>query len=212
MEIIVFLLRWSHLLFGIAWVGLLFYFSFIQSEYFKEAYITASTDVKAKLVPRAFAWFRWSALFTLLTGLVLFVGLGHRGVLNDYTVLGSVLGTVMFLNAWLVLWPQQQIALGLRSGDIERAEARVTLVSRTNVLFSAPVVFCMLASPHLGYTADYLLAEGGAGPGLWLSLALVTIIELNGLFGKLGPMASIRGVIHFSLALSALFFLTNLYL
>lgn len=212
MEIITFLIRWSHLLFGIAWVGLLFYFNFVQSEYVKEADTAGLHDVKAKLLPRALGWFRWSAMLTFISGFILLVGLGHTHLLNDYIVLGAVLGIVMFINVWLIIWPQQQIVLGLKAGDIATAGAKVALASRTNVLFSAPMLFCMLASPHLGYTPDYLVLAEGAGLGLWLSLALVLLLELNALLGKQGPMASIRGVIHMSLALTALFFLINLYL
>lgn len=212
MEIITFLIRWSHLLFGIAWVGLLFYFNFVQAEYVKEADTAGLHDIKGKLLPRALGWFRWSAMLTFITGLILLAGLGHTHLLNDYIVIGAVLGIVMFLNVWLIIWPQQKIVLGLKAGDIVKAGAKAVLASRTNVLFSAPMLFCMLASPYFGYTTEYLLLAKGAGLGLWLSLALILLLELNALWGKLGPMVSIRGVIHMSLALTALFFVINLYL
>jgi len=212
MEIVTFLFRWAHLLFGIAWIGMLFYFNFVQAEYFKEADSGALPDVKAKLAPRALWWFRWGAMLTFVTGVILLVGLEHSQLMNDYIVIGVLLGTFMFLNVWLVIWPNQKIVLGLSEGDAAIAGPKAALASRTNVLFSAPMAFCMLASPHLGYSVDYLLSANGAGLGLWLSIALAVILQLNGLFGKPGPIASIRGVIHMSLALTAVFFLINLYL
>ena len=69
------LFRWAHVLFGITWIGLLYYFNFIQGEYFKEAEAGAKSDAVQKLAPRALWWFRWGAMFTFITGLVLLVGI-----------------------------------------------------------------------------------------------------------------------------------------
>lgn len=212
MEIITFLFRWAHLLFGIAWVGMLFYFNFVQTAYFKEAEPAALADAKAKLAPRALWWFRWGAMFTFATGVILLVGLGHTHLMNDYIILGALLGTFMFLNVWLVIWPKQKIVLGMVEGDSAAAAAKAALASRTNVLFAGPMTFCMLGSPHLGYSVDYLVAAEGAGLGLWVCIALAVALEANGLVGKPGPLASVRGVIHMSVALTAVFFLINLYL
>ena len=66
-----FIFRWAHVVFGVVWIGMLYYFNFVQTEYFKEAEKEALADVKAKLAPRALWWFRWGAMFTFLTGLVL---------------------------------------------------------------------------------------------------------------------------------------------
>ena len=66
-----YLARWAHFLFGITWIGLLYYFNFVQTEYFKEADPDARTDAFTKLVPRALWWFRWGAMFTFLTGLIM---------------------------------------------------------------------------------------------------------------------------------------------
>jgi hypothetical protein len=79
-------------------------------------------------------------------------------------------------------------------------------------LFSAALAFFMLASPHLGYSADHLLVANGGGLGLWLSLAIVALLEVNAIVGKPGPIASIRGVIHMSLALTALLYCLTLFL
>jgi len=207
-DIIEFLIRWMHALFGIAWIGLLYYFNFVQGEYLKQAAPEAATDVKAKLVPRALGWFRWAAMFTFISGLLLFGAIGHKHLTNNYIVVGALLGTLMFLNVWLIIWPKQKIVLGLAEGDAASAGPKAALASRTNTLFSGPLVLFMLASPHLGYVQDHLLGNGGGGAssGLWLSIALVLVLEANVLFGKMGPMASIRGVIHMSLALAAALF------
>ena len=214
MEIVSFLFTWLHLLAGIAWIGLLYYFNFVQAEYFKEASPEGLSDAKAKLAPRALAWFRWAALFTFATGVLLLIGMTHAPVMlvNDYIVIGAVIGSIMFLNVWLVIWPNQKIVLGLKDGDASAAAPKAALASRTNTLLTGPMAFCMLASSHLGYSAEHIVTAKGAGLGLWLSLALVVLIEINALFGKTGPMTTIRGVIHLSLALSALIFCLVLFL
>ncbi|WP_370981338.1 urate hydroxylase PuuD [Agaribacterium sp. ZY112] len=212
MEIVSFLFKWAHLLFGIAWIGLLFYFNFVQTEYFKEASREGLSDAKAKLAPRALAWFRWSAMLTFVTGVILLVGLHHSSLLNEYILLGSLMGTLMLLNVWLIIWPKQKIVLGLTDGDAAAAAPKAAIASRTNTLFSGPMAFCMLASSHLGYSADYLVAINGLGLGFWLAAALVLLVELNALFGKMGPIATIRGVIHMSLAFAAAVFCLLLFL
>ncbi len=213
MEIVQFLFRWAHLLFGITWIGLLYYFNFVQTEYFKEADPAVLPDAKAKLAPRALWWFRWGAMATFLTGVVLLGMISHgANLINDYIVVGALLGTLMFLNVWLIIWPNQKIVLGLASGDAAGAGPKAALASRTNTLFSGPMAFCMLGSPHLGYSTDHLLAANGGGMGLWLSIALVALLEVNAVVGKPGPMASIRGVIHLSLALTAVIFCLMLFL
>lgn len=214
MEIIWFLFKWSHVLAGITWIGMLYYFNFVQTEYFKEATPEGLADAKAKLAPRALLWFRRGAELTLLTGVLLFGSL-HKGgtsFINDYIVIGATLGILMFMNVMMIIWPNQKIVLGLKEGDASIAAPKAALASRTNALFSAPMIFCMLASPHLGYNADNLLSVNGGGLGLWLALGLIALLEVNALFGKVGPMATIRGVIHLGLALSAAVFCLVLFL
>ncbi len=111
MNFVNFLLRWGHLLFGITWIGILYYFNFIQGAYFKEGSQEAVADAKAKLAPRALWWFRWGAMFTFITGVLLLGSVAHsngQNLLNDYIIVGVTLGTLMFLNVWLVIWPNQQ--------------------------------------------------------------------------------------------------------
>jgi uncharacterized membrane protein len=203
LDFINFLVRWGHLLFGIAWIGILYYFNFIQGGYFKQASPEGLADAKAKLAPSALWWFRWGAMFTFITGVVLLMGVSGQKVMNDYIEVGALLGVLMFLNVWLVIWPAQQIALGMKEGDGPAAGAKALLASRTNTLFSAPMAFCMLASPHLGYSADHLVSANGGGLGLYAAVAIVLVLEANALFGKQGPMTTVKGVIVSSLVLTA---------
>ena len=103
------LFRWGHFLAGITWIGLLYYFNFVQTEYFKEAEDAHRSGAIQKLVPRALWWFRWGAMLTFLTGLVLLYN-RHAGLTLDITV-GALLGTLMFLNVWLIIWPNQKIVI-----------------------------------------------------------------------------------------------------
>ncbi len=197
------LARWGHGLFGITWIGLLYYFNFVQGEYFKEASKEALPDVKAKLATRALWWFRWGAMMTFLTGVVLLGVLG--ATVNAFILLGAVLGTFMMLNVWLIIWPNQKVVLGLASGDVAKSAGKAGLASRTNTLFSAPMLFCMLASKHGAAVATGMGAVSMTGltTGLIAALALAVVLELNAIVGKMGPMASVSGVIHMSLVLTA---------
>ncbi len=198
MEEINFIARWGHLVFGITWIGMLYYFNFVQGGYFKSASPEGLADAKAKLAPSALWWFRWGAMLTFLTGLYLISYLGTTFKSNDYIMVGALMGTFMFFNVWLVIWPAQQIALGMKEGDGPAAGAKALLASRTNVLFSGPMSYMMLASTHKKHLAD------GVDTGLYVALALVVVLELNALFGKQGPIASVKGVITSSVLLTAI--------
>ena len=200
MNFINFLFRWGHVLFGITWIGMLYYFNFVQGAYFKEGSEEAVADAKKKLAPRALWWFRWGAMFTFLTGVVLLVGLHHQGVLNNAIILGATMGTLMFLNVWLIIWPNQQIALGMKEGDGPAAAAKALLASRTNTLFSGPMAFYMLAGPHAAIGSGYGTPIGGVD--LIVALIIIALLEINGLMGKQGPMTSVKGVIHSSIGLT----------
>jgi uncharacterized membrane protein len=196
-EFINFLFRWGHVLFGIVWIGMLYYFNFVQGGYFKQASAEGLADAKAKLAPSALWWFRWGAMFTFITGLYLLHSISN--VLNNYIIVGAAMGTLMAANVWMVIWPAQRIALGIEEGgDKAAAAAKALLASRTNTLFSAPMLFGMLAGPHYGqYGTDV------GGTGLTVMLVIVLALELNGLKGKQGPMTTVNGVIGSSLVLTA---------
>ena len=203
MDLINMFSRWSHLLFGITWIGLLYYFNFVQGGYFKTATPEALTDAKAKLAPSALWWFRWGAMFTFITGLILLAGVTKNAQLNSYIVMGATLGTLMFLNVWMVIWPNQKIALGMVEGDGPAAAGKALLASRTNVLFSGPMAFGMMAGLHFaGSSSGY---GHPLGMGLWVVLAVIALLEVNALKGKQGPMTTVNGVIGSSVVLTVVF-------
>lgn len=207
-----FLARWSHVVFGITWIGLLYYFNFVQTEYFKEADPDARTDAFSKLAPRALWWFRWGAMFTFLTGLIM-LGVRGAGVTLSIT-LGSVLGTLMFLNVWLIIWPNQKIVIAsaekaAAGGEADPAAAgalaKAGLASRTNTLFSIPMLFFMASSVHLSQLATPVTQASILS--LIVVFGLILLLEFNALKGKTGPMTSVKGVIHMGLLLTLVLYL-----
>lgn len=189
--------RWGHLVFGIVWIGMLYYFNFVQGGYFKEASPEGLADAKAKLAPSALWWFRWGAMFTFLTGLYLLHTIAATLSFNEFIIVGALMGIIMFLNVWLVIWPAQQVALGMKDGDAPAAGAKALLASRTNTLFSAPMAYFMVASAHKPQSVT-----DGLGLGLWICIALIVLLEINALKGKQGPLTTVKGVIHCSIALT----------
>ena len=228
------LFRWIHFFAGVAWIGLLYYFNFVQTEYFKEADAAAKASAISKLAPRALWWFRYGALFTLLSGLLLLVYLPYLGMaFNFYITVGMLLGTLMFLNVWLIIWPNQKIVIASNERVLGGGEAlpgapgalaAAGLASRTNTLFSLPMLFFMGASAHLGglgqapVLADGLggnamLNQAGVSPlAIGLCIAIILALELNAIKGKTGPMTSVAGVIHSGIALTAVLFVIIQYL
>jgi len=201
------LFRWLHVIFGITWIGLLYYFNFIQGEYFKEAEPDAKADATKKLAPRALWWFRWGAMFTFITGVILLSTIRGGHGIDGYMVMGALMGILMFLNVWLIIWPNQKIVIGIVEGDAATAGPKALLASRTNTLFSLPMALGMLGSQHGGGGAGSIVdhAAGGASPvtmGLMAVIALIIALEVNAVVGKTGPMASVKGVIHCSVALT----------
>tara|TARA_B110001450_G_scaffold254961_1_gene281396 strand:+ start:960 stop:1595 length:636 start_codon:yes stop_codon:yes gene_type:complete len=201
-ETINFIARWGHVLFGITWIGMLYYFNFVQGGYFKQATPEGLADAKQKLAPSALWWFRWGAMFTFLTGIVLLGGVQHYGQMNNYIIIGSAMGIIMAANVWMVIWPAQKIALGMIEGDAPAAGAKALLASRTNTLLSAPMLFAMLAGPHY---AGHGYGTAVGGTGLIAALVVIGVLEANAIKGRLGPIASVRGVIVSSLVLTAVF-------
>ena len=205
MELLEFLFRWGHVVFGIAWIGLLYYFNFVQGGYMAAASTEAKVDAFTKLVPSALWWFRWAAMMTFLTGVVLllFIMAGLSGGI----LLGGAMATLMFLNVWLVIWPNQKIVIASNEavaggGEADpnqgAAAAKALLASRTNTLFSLPMVFFMLS-----HGSGYMLGAGDwATTGFWIGLAVILAIEANALWGKMGPITTVKGVIGSSVALT----------
>lgn len=231
------LLRWGHFMAGITWIGLLYYFNFVQTEYFKEAEGAAKSDAIQKLAPRALWWFRWGAMFTLATGLGIFAVRGGGMSMDIYV--GALLGLIMFLNVWLIIWPNQKIVIasatqvangGKALPKAAGALASAGLASRTNTLFSIPMLFFMGASAHYPHSFSFFafivavvvilaLAYNGAYPEIkdidlskQLPADLLKKLPLDLLKkipegGNMKLYASINGVIYCGLGLTAILFL-----
>ena len=195
------LFRFGHILVGITWIGLLYYFNFIQTEYFKEAEENARKDAVAKLAPRALWWFRWAAFLTFLTGLALLHYISVKITLE--IILGATMGTLMMLNVWGIIWPHQKIVIGLKEGDVAVAGPKAGLASRTNTLFSVGMLYFMVASAHYPASGQVLGANlEMTGTGLLVGLAVIFAIQANAIWGKMLPaIASVRSVIISSFAL-----------
>jgi len=206
-----FLLRWLHLLAGVTWIGLLYYFNFIQGEYFKEADGGAKSNVIQLMVPRALWWFRWGAMFTFLSGIYL-IYLKHLTGMG--IMVGVTMGIIMFLNVWLIIWPNQKIVIASAKQVADGGEAlpgaaaalgKAGLASRTNTLFSIPMLFFMASSMHLGQIQTSIMTASAAS--LVVVYGLIAVLALNGIFGKTGPFTSVKGVIGSGFLLTAILYL-----
>ena len=206
-----FLLRWLHLLAGVTWIGLLYYFNFIQGEYFKEADGSAKSNVIQLMVPRALWWFRWGAMFTFLSGIYL-IYIKHLSGMG--IMIGVTMGIIMFLNVWLIIWPNQKIVIASAKQVAGGGEAlpgaaaalgKAGLASRTNTLFSVPMLFFMASSVHLGQLQTSVHQVGGAS--LAVVFGLIAVLALNGVVGKTGPFTSVKGVLGSGFLLTAILYL-----
>jgi len=148
--------RWLHVMAGITWIGLLYYFNFIQVPSMAKIKEDGSATAITKFIaPRALLWFRWSALVTWLTGAYYLeksgIGLGNAFLLKGtaaYIGLGVWMGTIMLFNVWVLIWPNQKKVLGMveASDETKLKAARIALLaSRTNTMLSIPMLFFMVA-------------------------------------------------------------------
>ncbi len=151
--------RWLHVLFGIMWIGLLYYFNFVQIRKMPDIPAELKPGVSKYIAPEALFWFRWAALFTWIMGLLLAWDRGY--ILQAFTLgategfhnpahsfigLGMWLATIMFFNVWAFIWPAQKIALGLVDADADAKAAnarKAMLFSRINTLLSVPMLVTM---------------------------------------------------------------------
>ena len=205
MEYIDFLARWAHILFGIAWIGLLYYFNFVQGGYMNAASSEAKVDAFTKLVPSALWWFRWAAALTFLTGIILLYYI--MTALSTGIALGVVMGTVMAANVWFVIWPNQKVVIASNEaiqggGEADPAAAgaaaKALLASRTNTFLSAPMLYFMVAHMH----GEGLQGTPLSTTGLIVGLAIIAVIEANAIWGKTMVLTTVRGVIVSSLVLT----------
>lgn len=216
LEGIYYISRWLHFFFGVMWIGHLYYFNFTQGSAMAQADAGTKSGIVTKLLPIALYWFRWGAMWTLVTGLIMFGIKGHQqglqGAWGLAIGIGAVLGITMWANVWFVIWPAQKIVMAsanqVASGGAALPQAaaagpRALLASRTNTLFSIPMLFFMGAAAHpfFAVTPESNTTAVAAVLGvLWL------ILEGNALKGKLGPMQTVKGVITCGFVLTAVIY------
>ncbi|MBC6444223.1 MAG: urate hydroxylase PuuD [Alphaproteobacteria bacterium GM202ARS2] len=161
-----FLFRWLHVVSGVMWIGLLWYFNFVQIPNMARIPDAQKPAITGVIAPQALFWFRWAAASTVLTGLIVAMLNGYLidtltlemdddFVIDKYIALGigMWLGIIMFLNVWLVIWPNQKRALGIvKVGDKEKKASAATamLFSRINTALSIPMLYAMVAAQNLG--------------------------------------------------------------
>ena len=152
------LLRWCHVVAGIMWIGLLYYFNFVQIPNMGNIPDEQKPAIGKVIAPAALWWFRWAAMATIVFGIILAHDQGYllEAILlsEGYWAIGigMYLGTIMFLNVWLVIWPNQQRALGLVEADAEAkaSSAKMAMLfSRTNTVLSIPMLVSMTVHQNL---------------------------------------------------------------
>ena len=159
---------WLHVFSGIIWIGLLYYFNFVQVPALADAAADdggpGGAGITKYVAPRALFWFRWGALATWLTGALFLL---HRGMLDDAFALGQLtestnsyaltigigawLGTIMLFNVWVLIWPNQKKILGMveaSADEIAKGKRIAFLASRTNTLLSIPLIMSMVGAGH----------------------------------------------------------------
>lgn len=158
-----FFFRWLHVLAGVMWIGLLWYFNFVQIPSMPKIPDEQKPAIGKVIAPTALFWFRWSSLATVVTGLVLAgmngyifkalaLGFFETGTREIYIGVGMWLALIMAFNVWNVIWPNQKIALGIveASADEKKAAARVAmLTSRFNTMLSIPMLYFMVAAQNI---------------------------------------------------------------
>ena len=222
-----FLLRYTHFLAGVCWIGVLWYFNFIQTPFFgTELGGQAKSAVTRGLVPNALWWFRWGAMFTFLSGWAMVMIKLHSGVaLGDpymtKILTGGLMGTFMWANVWFVIWPAQQVVIAnaenVAAGGEANPEAaaragRAGVASRTNTLFSIPMLFFMGSASHL---PSFL--TGNNDMAYWLVAGVIILFaEAQALIGPgtatQKPLTSVSGTIHAGLALTLVLYVVGVFI
>jgi uncharacterized membrane protein len=154
-----FFMRWLHVLSGVMWIGLLWYFNFVQTPSMPQIPDDQKPAVSKVIAPRALFWFRWAAAATVVTGLLLSWMLGSLGALFSFArphtaiAIGMWLGLIMAFNVWFIIWPNQKKALGIVAVSPEekaKAARMAGMTSRFNTMLSIPMLYCMVAQQNGG--------------------------------------------------------------
>ena len=190
------ILRWWHVVFGVCWIGLLYYFNFVQVPSFPTMEAAHRNGAIDKLVPRALWYFRWAAAATAVTGILmigLFASDYYKGNYGTAIYAGGLIGLIMLANVWLIIWPNQQKVIanarGLLAGQpadpaVGAAGRKALLASRTNAVFSIPMLMFMTGAQN------FFGASDPVSPAIvfWVVLiALVGVLEASAL-GYVGGM------------------------
>src|SRR3954468_21803089 len=185
-----FLSRWSHVVVGITWIGLLYYFNFVQVPAFAEMEGAARNNAIDKLASRALWWFRWAAVATVVSGLLI---LGFQEQLDDMDyfksapgmaiAVGILLALTMFVNVWLVIWPNQKTVIAnarnvQAGGEADPAAAaagrKAAVAARQNTIFSLALLMFMIGTQHFFTGSGFkLFPSSGERAGYWAVVLVV---------------------------------------
>jgi uncharacterized membrane protein len=192
--------RWLHVLVGVTWIGMLFYFNLVQVPAFAALSPGSRNDALDKVARRALWWFRWSAVATVVFGLLITSQEEYWG--NSFfqrptglsIFVGMILGIIMFLNVWGVIWRKQKVVLANASAGLANQSAvagaadagrRALLASRQNFIFSVPMLWFMVGTSHFYPAFGGEVSSGKAAAFLIICLVIIAVLEINalGLFG-----------------------------
>jgi uncharacterized membrane protein len=210
-----FVSRWLHVVVGITWIGLLYYFNFVQVPAFEEMEAAARNNAVDKLASRALWWFRWAAVATVVTGLMILLfqqeGTKAQMFSNDYfktpsgisIATGVLLALTMFANVWLVIWPNQKKVIanarnvqagGEADPTAAAAGRKALLASRMNAIYSFAMLMFMVGTSHFFTAAGFkALPSGGDRGAYWIAAVVIwLVLELNalGVIGGTGQNAT----------------------
>lgn len=198
MNYLEFLFRWTHVWAGIVWIGHLYFFNFVNIQLQGKMDDPTKKLVNPQLMPRALWWFRWGAMVTFLSGLILFAQIymytpelgwganmimkGVEGGLSDrarWIMWGMLFGSIMWFNVWFIIWPAQKKLLGGTAGDAAPAlRARAGLASKINTYLSAPMLVGMMGANHANMSFSYGMLLTAA----LLGLAVIKVAYMHSTF------------------------------
>jgi uncharacterized membrane protein len=182
------IIRWAHVIFGIIWIGHLYFFNLVNVPFQAGLDKELKPKVNPALLLRAFWWFRWGAMYTLIFGLVLFFWhyIGPEHLIRDtegnmsgrgmWIEFGMLLGIIMWFNVWFVIWPRQKkilggMAAGTPHPDAAKLAATAGKASRFNTYASGPMLYGMLAAPHFSImSGPVLVVVSLIGLGFWFGM------------------------------------------